>query len=1000
MVIKRSLSTIGLYAFLGFTSAYAQNTLGYTQPEAHFRNGLEYFEKSNFVASREEFAAYLKSRDNLLTTSDYNVVTAEYYIAVTGLYLNYPEAEVQVERFVRNHAEHPKAQLIFSDLGQYFFELGDYEKSISYLEKAVRGPGGTNSNTIYQLGIAYYKTQAYDQALPLFSQVKMDQSFTYAADASYFSGVINYQQGKYREAYEDFRRIENSEHYKNEAPNWLVSSLYQLKNYDELLTYGERILTQQRNNPSLKEVALYVAEVYYEQKQYDKAVVAYERYSNFNQGGMPATVMLHYGHSLFRQQNFAEAAEQLRGVAAAKDSVGQYAAYLSGISYLNIEQPANALPAFANAASLDFNKTISEEAAFNHAKLSLETGSAQEAVKEFNEFIAKYPDSQYNTEANQLIASAYSKVNNNTAAIKHIEGLKTRNEEINRTYQRLTYNQALSDYNQGSFQAAMTNVDKALKFPVDEEIWMASNFLKAETYIGLKNDNAAISLFEQTAKNPKAGVYAARSLYNLGYFYYNQKNYSKALTYFREFTNKTEGVNGSMIEDAFVRLADCYLAQKNYREALNTYDRIVAQGKAEKDYALFQKGRAYVYMNNEIEAKRQFETLMNQYPDSRYIDDAMFQLADLDFQAGSYQLAVRSFTRLINEHGQSYMVPAALLRRGQAYYNTSSYENAITDFKRILADYPKSPSSSSALEGLQESYNAVGRTEEFGQVLSSVRKNIPGNAKLEDVEFDNARNLYFAGKYDSAISTFLNFIDTYPSSNKVPEIKYFLGASYDKSDNFQQALQYYGMVIKEAKTTYVSAAAQRAAEIEIQRGNTKNGITHLRTVVKQTDSQQERVAALTTLMDTYYSVNRYDSTLYFAREMEDFKEISPEGYNKARLYPGKIAYVQGNNAKALTEFNAVASSLKNDAGAEAKYMVSEIQFKEKKYKEAEATIFELSKEFEGSDYWRVRSFILLSDVYLAQNQKEQAKATLQSIIDNSDDTEAVDVAKIKISQIN
>ena len=122
MVIKRSLSTIGLYAFLGFTSAYAQNTLGYTQPEAHFRNGLEYFEKSNYVASREEFSQYLKSKDNLLTTSDYNVVTAEYYIAVTGLYLNYPEAEVQVERFVRNHSEHPKAQLIFSDLGQYFFE--------------------------------------------------------------------------------------------------------------------------------------------------------------------------------------------------------------------------------------------------------------------------------------------------------------------------------------------------------------------------------------------------------------------------------------------------------------------------------------------------------------------------------------------------------------------------------------------------------------------------------------------------------------------------------------------------------------------------------------------------------------------------------------------------------------------------------------------------------------------------------------------------------------
>ncbi len=90
---------------------------------------------------------------------------------------------------------------------------------------------------------------------------------------------------------------------------------------------------------------------------------------------------------------------------------------------------------------------------------------------------------------------------------------------------------------------------------------------------------------------------------------------------------------------------------------------------------------------------------------------------------------------------------------------------------------------------------------------------------------------------------------------------------------------------------------------------------------------------------------------------------------------------------------------KDEYGAEAKYWIAMIQFKEKKYAEAEATIFELSKQFEGIDFWRVRSFILLADVYMGTNEKAQARATLQSIIENSEDAEAVSLAKLKLAEI-
>lgn len=1000
MHLKRSLCIL-LGIWMGHASVHAQNTMGYTEPEAHFRNGLEYYEKANYVAARQEFNEFLRTQDRLLSTSDYNAVTAEYYVAITGLYLNYPEAEVQVDRFVRNHAEHPKAQLVFSDLGKYYYEGGEYDKAITYLEKAVASTGShaKKLESMYRLGMSYYNTRQYDQALNYLNQVKQDAAFVNAADASYFAGVINYQKNNYREAYEDFQRLENHPYYKNEAPNWIVSSLYQLRDFDRLLSYGERVLNQQRGNTRLDDVALYVAEVHYEKGDYKAAANAYERYKRMKPGTLPPTVALHYGHAQFRNDNFTGAVETLKNIAPGKDSVAQYASYLVGISYLKVNNPNFALTAFDNAGRLPFNAAIQQESQYNHAKVQLELGNNAEAIKELNDYLARYPSTKNEEEITQLIAEAYAGSSNNTAAISYIEKLKNRSPKINATYQRLTYNLGVSDFNAEQYAKAIESFNKSLRYPQDEKLFIAANYYKAEAYSAQQKYEEAIPLYVQISKNPQAGIFQRKSLYALGYAYYNQKKYTQALGYFRDFTANTEGMDGQVIEDAYVRLADTYLTQKKYDEAISTYDKVTRNGRVDKDYSLYQKGRAYVYMNREMEAKRQFDMLISQFPGSRYVDDAMFQMADIDFQNDDFQMAVRSFTRLINEKPKSYMIPAALLRRAQSYYNIQVYEQAINDFKRILKDYPSSPSASSALEGIQESYNAVGRPEEFTQILAIVRKNNPGNSKLDVVEFDNARNLYYAEKYSQAVKALLDYLDSYPQGKNQYDAKYFLGASYEKMNEPQEALQYYGMVVQENRSSYVASAAQKSAELEIARGNFSSAVSNFKVLLRNAENKKEQSIAWIGLMDTYYALKSYDSTLHYAREVINVGNIVPGGIGKAQLYQGKVPYQRGEYGKALEELRKVAAANKDEYGAEAKYLIAMIQFREKKFTEAEATVFELSKEFEGHDYWRVRSFILLADIYMGMNEKAQARATLQSIIENSEDAEAVKLAKVKLAEI-
>ena len=79
-------------------------------------------------------------------------------------------------------------------------------------------------------------------------------------------------------------------------------------------------------------------------------------------------------------------------------------------------------------------------------------------------------------------------------------------------------------------------------------------------------------------------------------------------------------------------------------------------------------------------------------------------------------------------------------------------------------------------------------------------------------------------------------------------------------------------------------------------------------------------------------------------------------------------------------------------------MKSYFSYLEENYSETESLIFELSERY-SSNHWIAQGFVLLSDVYMNQGNNYQAKATLESVIENHDGEDVVNLAKKKWEQI-
>ncbi|MVM37112.1 tetratricopeptide repeat protein [Spirosoma sp. HMF3257] len=994
--------TIGL-----FTSqwVFAQRTQSNAEPDYHYRNGLELFEKANYAASRYEFRQYLEPRrgdgsQTLLNTGDQNAVEAEYYIALTSLYIDEPGAELLVDRFVKNHSQHPKAGQLYGDLGTYYYNRQDYTKAISFLEKAV-AQGGSSAQQIgykYQLALSYFNTQDLQRALPLLNEVKLDPNSPDAPAASYYAGVINFRNRNYNEAVTDFKRIESNPTYQSQVPNWIAQALYKQRRFDDLLAYTEPLL-KRNSGGSLSEVALFTAEVFYQQNQFARAIPYYKQYINTAGAKAPGAVKFRYGQSLFRTGAYNDAITQLKPLAGGKDTTAQYAAYTLGVSYLQTQNPTYALTSFDQAGRLSFNREIQEEAKFTHAKLQLDQNNGADAVKELTAFLKQYPDSKFENEANELVGEAYYASNNYPAAISYIEGLKRRTPKINATYQRLTYNQGVNDFNAERYPQAVANLDKSLKFPVDNNLQQAAQFWKAESYSAGKQYDTAIPLYASISK-AGSGEYATKSLYALGYAYYNKKDYARALPYFRDFvTRGGSSDDKTQLQDATIRLADTYFSSKQYENAMRYYDQAIAQNAADKDYAAYQKAMILSYVGRDSEAKAQFDQVQRQFPNSRFVDEALLQKANVDFEKGAYQSAIQGYTKLIQDKPTSALVPAALLKRAIAYGNVQQYDPAVADYKRILDNYGDSEQAQSALLGIQNTLNDAGRPEEFSQVLGQYKKSNPGSTDVERVQFENAKNIYANEKYPQAIQSLLSFMQEYPNSPSTNEARYYLAESYRQTNDPASALRYYNLVVADNKSDYLIRAATRAAELEAKQKNYPRAIRNYQIILSRANGKAEQVAAQLGLMDTYFAYPKPDSAAALAREIIAAGNVVSSAQNRAQLMLGKVALGKNDYKTAQADFEKTIALAKDVNGAEAQYHLGEILYKQKKHKESVASLLKFNEQFSDFEYWKGKAFILVSDNNVALDEPAQAKAVLNSIIENSSDETIVAEAKQKLATL-
>jgi len=855
----------------------------------------------------------------------------------------------------------------------------------------------------YQTGYSYFALEKYDEAASEFSGIK-DANSMYAAPARYYRAHIHYLKGDYQTALDEFGTMKDNPDFAKVIPFYISQIYYKQGKYEEVVKYTVPLLEKvdAKEQPDLARI---IGDSYFHLQQFGKATAYLEFF--FKSGdhkGREENYMLAYCYYL--QRNEAKAIPYFENASKGDDKLAQNAYYHLADCYIVAGDKNKARAAFEAASDMDYDPKIKEDALFNFAKITYELSYSpfNETIKAFDKYISLYPDSERNDAAYDYLVQVYMSTSNYRDAIASIDKIKVKSPSVKKAYQRVTFYHALENFNNLNYEAAIALFDKSLEYgQYNRNLEARANFWKAEAWYRLKYYNKAIDGYNKFLWSPGAVSLPEYQTahYNLAYAYFKLKDYENASSWFRKYVTNNETSKSEKMADACNRLGDCYFIERDYGMAVNYYDQSYQINVYDPDYALFQKAVCLGIQRENEQKISSLRTLLQVFPKSQYFDDALYELGRVYERIGQPEVATGYYQDLVKECPQSNFVSKALLQLGLLAYNASDFRKSIRYYKQVVELFSNSTEAQAALLGIKNNYVEMNDVDAYFEYAERVGAGAQVPVSEQDsLTYMAAEKLFMAGDKKARFQ-FENYLQKFPQGSFQLNARFYLAEGQYADGDYSAALPNYGYVVSQPDNVFTEPALAKASELTYNAGDIAGALDLYKRLEKVSTSKWNLLKARAGLMRCLFVTNDYSGVIDAAKLLLSSENVTDELKREAN-YKLAVSYVHAEKYdEALPVFEKLATDVKSQEGAEAKYMIAEILFNKNKLAESEKEIMDFISKNTPHQYWLAKSFILLSDIYLKKGDEFQAKHTLKSVVDNyTDKTDGIlEMANEKLSRL-
>lgn len=1002
------LKHIALPALLCFTLyARAQQNPSF-QVYRTYHNATQLLSNGQYVAAAEQFRKVespgYKTTNQPQFESELTIIkeNAHYYEALCALELGNDDAESMFLRFIKEHPENPLTKLAYFQIGRSYFKRASYTDAIRWFDKVKASDLNGKENTEYKFdkGYAYFVNKDYKNAQQLFSEVRNTRS-VYTEDATYYFAYIAYLNQDYHIALVNFEKLKNSKKYETSYPYYITAVYFLDKRYDDVLSYAIPILnnTHQQHETEMLRI---VAASYFAKADYPNTVNYYTRFKSQDLGKTQNTQdSYQMGYAYYETKDYKSAAVELEKLVDGNDVYSQNGNYTLGDVFLKLNNKQSARNAYLVASRLNFDKQLQEDGLFEYAKLSYELDFNTQALDATRLYLKNYPRSRRTDEVKTLLGEELLNSRNYREAVEILEPIANTSASAKIAYQKVTYYRGLEFINERAFENAIGIFIRSIKYPMDDKITALTTYWEAEAMYEVRKYSESVSKFEDfldmpAAKETEVANYAN---YALAYAAFSNGNYKKAAAYFERFL-EGDVKDRNTATDAVTRLGDSYFVLKSYGRALDYYNRIIQQHSQGQDYALFQRGMIQGLQGSLDSKINTLGGVISSFPNSDFADDAAFEIAYTYFLKANGDESKTRLMAMINKYPNSSYVPRALVTVGLIDYNADRDDEAVVSFKQVVQQYPQTDEAKQALKQIEKIYTDKGDAQTFITYAATTPIGNYSAAETENIISTAANNLYLKGDWQGTLSAVNAYYDKFSKPIYEKQMRFIRAQSLVNLNRGDEAVVDYNVILNDWTSPYTEKSLISMANYYLKQKKYNEAIVFLKRLETNSEYKADYNFAINNLALSYSQMEMADDVLRYTQLIRNSEKSSDEDKFKTGLYAGKAYLMKSDTAEALKELNYTVNSTKTISAAEAKYNIALIEYNRGMYKASQKTCFDLANKMPNYDYWVAKSFILLADNYVKLKDNFQAKATLQSVIENyKGDDDVLPDARARLSRL-
>ena len=389
---------------------------------------------------------------------------------------------------------------------------------------------------------------------------------------------------------------------------------------------------------------------------------------------------------------------------------------------------------------------------FNYGYSLYSTKDQTEAQKYFNRVVNS---KEYGSQAKYYIGFMAYEGDDYDRANEYFEQVSD-----NEKYQeKLSYYQADLNFKLGKFEEAIKLAEAQMQKSNPGEKSELSKII-GESYFNLQKYKEAIPYL--TAYSGKRGKWSNTDYYQLGYAYYKQNDFEKAISEF----NKIISGNDSVAQNAYYHLAESYVNLNKKQEALNAFrnaSQMDYDSKIQEDAWLNYAKLSYEIGNPYQSVPQVLTSYLDKYPQTSHKSEVETLLIDSYITSKNYKEALRLLEGK-NSFENKVAYQKVAFYRGIEVYNEGDYREAKALFEKSLKE--------------QRDANFTARAT-----------------------FWKAESDYNIGNYDEALIGFRQFKQQNgaASTPEMINIDYNLGYTYFKQKNYSQSTEHFKTFVNQRK---------------------------------------------------------------------------------------------------------------------------------------------------------------------------------------------------------